>query len=170
MLSGPADVETAAPPAKWQLLIEMPNAMLDLNTSRIATRPEPTRIDYFANVAWADRVPAMLRELLLQSFDRSGKIPAVQSQSGGLKADFVLATNLANFEVEEGSAGAEVHIAITAKLIRGRDSTIIATQRFESTTPVSGDFGGAVQGFDTSLHALLPRIVDWTLTEGSRAP
>jgi cholesterol transport system auxiliary component len=167
-LSAPATVETSAPAATWQLLIDEPNAILDLNSSRIAIEPEPTRIDYYANVVWADRPPTMLQELLLQTFDRSGRIPAVQRQSGGLRSDFELATDIEDFEVEAAPGETDVHVAVTARLIRARDRAIVASRAFQSRTPVSGDFDGVVAGFDQALRDMLPRIVDWTLTEGRR--
>jgi cholesterol transport system auxiliary component len=167
-LSAPATVETSAQKVNWQLLIDSPDAILDLDAARIAIRPDPNRIDYYANVTWADRPPAMLQELLLQAFDKSGRIAAVQRQSGGLKADFVLATDLQNFEVDTGPGAANVHIRITARLIRARDRTIVASRVFESNTPVSGDFEGGIAAFDAALQTLLPQIVDWTLVQGSR--
>ena len=167
-LSAPATVETSAPVATWQLLIEEPNAILDLNSSRIAIEPAPARIDYYANVVWADRPPTMLQELLLQTFDRSGRIAAVQRRSGGLRSDFELATDIEDFEVEAAPGETDIHVAITARLIRTRDRAIVASRNFQSKTPVSGDFDGVVAGFDTSLHGMLPQIVDWTLTEGRR--
>ena len=102
-LDAPKDVTTNAPQANWQLLIAMPDAPMDLDTSRIAIAPAPTRIDYYADVAWADRPSAMLQALLLQSFDRSGRIAAVQRQSGALKSDFILTADIEDFEVDAAS-------------------------------------------------------------------
>src|SRR5512141_366742 len=70
-LSAPTQVVSNAPQVRWQLLVAMPDAALDLNNVRIAIAPAPTRIDYYADVSWADRPPAMLQALLLESFDKS---------------------------------------------------------------------------------------------------
>ena len=169
MLHAPAQVTTNAPPARWQLLIAAPDASLDLNNARIAVAPTSSRIDYYANVSWADRPPAMLQELLLESFDRSGRIGAVQRQSGGLKADFILNCDLQDFQVE--TAGQPVvHIGLTARLVRTRDRTIVASRKFESSSPAGGDFDGAIAAFDLDLQTLLPQIVDWTLSQGAQNP
>jgi cholesterol transport system auxiliary component len=167
-VSAPATVETTAPVAKWQLLIDVPNAILDLNTDRIAVKPEPARIDYYAGVAWADRPPTLLQELLLQSFAKSGHIAAVARQSGGLKADFVLSTDLQDFQVEADPGAPEVHVTITARLIRGRDQEIVASRTFEARLPADGGFDGAIATFGQALNQMLPQIVDWTLVQGSR--
>jgi cholesterol transport system auxiliary component len=166
-LSAPREVSSSTPQANWQLLIAMPNAVLDLNTPRIAIVPAPSRMDYYADVSWADRPPAMLQELLLQSFDRSGRIAAVQRQSGGLKSDFLLTADIEDFEVDTTSE-ASVHIRIAVRLVRSRDRVIVAARNFESTVPAGGNFDGAIAAFDSGLQSILPQIVDWTLTQGSR--
>jgi cholesterol transport system auxiliary component len=169
-LKAPLNIQVTAPVVNWQLLIETPNAPMDLNLSRIAVIPSLTRIDYYANAAWADRPSAMFEELLLQSFAKSGKIDAVQRQSGGLKADFMLTTDLQDFEVDASSDNPSAHVGVTMRLIRTRDRTIVASRQFESAIQVRGDLEEAVYSFDSALGEILPQIVDWALTQGSRNP
>jgi cholesterol transport system auxiliary component len=169
-LSAPQSVTIGAAQAHWQLLIAMPDAPLDLNSVRIAVAPSPGRIDYYADVAWADRPPAMLQDLLVQSFDRSGRIAAVQRQSGALKADFVLTSELYDFQVEGGSGDSVAHVRITARLVRTRDRTIVAMKSFEISQPAGGSFDGAIAAFDSGLKAILPQIIDWTLNQGNATP
>lgn len=166
-LSAPKAVASNAPQASWQLLIATPDAGLDINTPRIAVIPAPSRMDYYADVTWADRPPAILQDLLVQSFDRSGRIAAVQRQSGGLKSDFLLTADIENFEVDTTSDPV-VHIHIATRLVRSRDREIIATRSFDSAVPAGGDFDSAITAFDSGLQSILPQIVDWTLTQGSR--
>jgi cholesterol transport system auxiliary component len=166
-LRAPAQVTTSAPQAHWQLLVATPEVGLELDTSRIAVVPSSMRIDYYANVAWSDRPPAMLRDLLVESFDRSGRIGAVERQGGTLKSDFVLNSDLRDFQVE--TVGEPVaHIALTVRLVRSRDRAIVASRRFETKTPAGTSFEGAIAAFDQGLQTLLPQIVDWTLAEGAR--
>jgi cholesterol transport system auxiliary component len=166
-LSAPKEVSSNAPKANWQLLIAMPDAGLDINTPRIAIVPAPSRMDYYADVSWADRPPAMIQGLIVQSFDRSGRIAAVQRQSGGLKSDFLLTTDIEDFEVDTTSEPT-VHIRIAARLVRSRDREIIAMRSFDSTVPAGGNFDSAIAAFGSVLQSVLPQIVDWTLTQGSR--
>jgi cholesterol transport system auxiliary component len=168
-LRAPAQVATSAPQAHWQLLVATPEAALDIDTSRIAVVPSSIRIDYYANVAWSGRPPVMLRDLLVESFDRSGRIGAVERQSGGLKSDFVLSCDLRDFQVETAAEPVS-HITLTVRLIRSRDRAIVASRRFEAKTPAGNSFDGAIAAFDEGLQSLLPQIVDWTLTEGAQNP
>jgi len=169
-LSAPKEIASSASQAGWQLLIAMPAAVNDINTTRIAIIPAPSRMDYYADVTWADRPAAMLQELLLQSFDRSGRIAAVQRQSGGLKSDFLLTTEIEDFEVDNAAAEPNAHIRVTARLVRSRDRAIVATRNFEATVPSGNSFDGAIAAFDGGLQAVLPQMVDWTLTQGNQHP
>jgi cholesterol transport system auxiliary component len=168
-LKAPQQISTNAPQAHWQLLIATPDAPLDLDTSRIAIAPSSMRIDYYANVAWSDRPPAMLRDLLVEGFDLSGRAGAVGRQTGALKSDFVLNCDIRDFQVD--AAGEPVaHIAFTARLIRSRDRAIVASRYFEVKTPAGASFDGAIAAFDGGMQTLLPQVVDWTLSEGARNP
>jgi cholesterol transport system auxiliary component len=168
-LAAPKDVSDPGPAATWQLLVDEPSATLALNTSRIAIAPNPDRIDYYADVAWVDRAPALLQELILESFDRSGRIPAVQRQGGGVRADYILAVDLQNFEVDAARSEPVAHLRLTARLVRMRDRSIVASHGFEAQAPVGGGgFDGVIGGFDHALGDVLPQLVSWTLAEGNR--
>ena len=167
-LEAPREVRVAGSPASWQLLVDKPTAPLALDTTRIAIIPAPGRIDYYADVAWADGVPAMLQELILQSFDRSGRIQAVQRQSGGLRADYILAVDLQDFEANAAENPAAIRIRLTARLVRMSDRSIVASRDFEAKAPIGNGFDTVVSGFDQALDALLPNLVAWTLSEGNR--
>jgi cholesterol transport system auxiliary component len=170
-LDAPRAVSAPGPSASWQLLIDKPTATLALDTTRIAIAPSPNRVDYYADVAWADKAPAMLQEIILQSFDRSGRIQAVQRQGGGLKADYILAVDLQDFEADAASSPASVHVRLAARLVRTRDRTIVASRTFDTTAPIGGGgFDAVIAGFDQSLTKLLPGLIGWTLAEGNRNP
>ncbi|HLG89900.1 MAG TPA: ABC-type transport auxiliary lipoprotein family protein [Alphaproteobacteria bacterium] len=170
-LDAPRAVSAAGPAAPWQLLIDKPTATLALDTTRIAIVPAPNRMDYYADVAWADKAPAMLQELILQAFDRSGRIQAVQRQGGGLKADYILAVDLQDFEVDAASSPANVHVRLTGRLVRTRDRAIVASRMFDTTAPIgSGGFDGVIASFNQAVSELLPELVGWTLAEGGRNP
>ncbi len=58
---------------------------------------------------------------------------------------------------------------ISAKLVRMRDRSIVASKDFDATVPVGSDnFDAVIAAFNGALADLLPRMVDWTLTEGGQ--
>ena len=63
-----------------------------------------------------------------------------------------------------------MHVALTARLVRTRDQTIVASRDFEATAPVGGNFESTIAAFDQATQSLLRQIADWTLTQGNSNP
>lgn len=168
-LSAPQQIATAGGRIGWQLLVNTPDAALDLDSSRIALSPAANRVDYYANVAWVDRAPILIERMMVESFERSGRIAAVERQSGGLRSDFLLASDLRDFQVDVGAS--VVRVRIGTKLERTRDRSIVARRTFDIAEPVaSNDFAAVIAAFEGGLAKILPQIVDWTLDAGNRNP
>src|ERR1700682_5806721 len=69
----PADLPTA----NWQLVVELPKAAAGINSARIALSHDPFVLEYYTNAAWSDNATGMVQSLLVESFERTGKIVAV---------------------------------------------------------------------------------------------
>ena len=92
------------PHVSAQLAIDLPQAPAGIDTSRIALSKSPLSLDYFADSEWTDRVPNLFQNLLVASFENSGAIIGVDRSSGGLRADFILRTEIRHFEAVYQSA------------------------------------------------------------------
>jgi cholesterol transport system auxiliary component len=166
-LHAPPRIDSPGPRAAWQLLVDLPAAPLALDSTRIAIAPASDRIDYYADVAWADRAPALLQALIVESFEHSGRIAAVQRQGGGLHADLVLTLNLEDFQAD--AAASTVKVRFAAKLVRMKDRQIVAIREFATESAVgAGGFDGVIAAFDQAVGGLLPDLVGWTLAEGDK--
>src|SRR5471032_640252 len=110
-----------------QLLVERPDTSAELDTARIALSNTPTTLDYFANAAWTDRAPAMVQQLLIESFEESGKISAVSRDIAALRADYLLLSELRRFVAIYGGGKAPptVLVRILVRLVKMPDRNII---------------------------------------------
>ena len=155
------------PKVIWQLVIEEPLAAGGLDTNRIALRPGPTEIKYFADVRWAERAPKMIQTLLVESFENTNSIVAVGRQAIGLRSDVTLKTELREFQAEYFTAeqAPDVRVRLNAKLIHQRKQIIIASRTFEVVKTADGtSIRQIIVAFDDALGKVLRRIVEWTLT------
>lgn len=161
--------DTDAPRANWQLVVEEPTTPNAINTDRLAIRPTPLQVEYFPNVKWTDRAPALVQTLLVESFENSGKIVGVGRRSIGLTGDYVLTSELREFEAQADAAGSiTVAVRMVLKLVRQSSGSIIAsTTHAESAMSASSNPADVVQAFDLALGKVLKRTVTWVLTEGS---
>ncbi|NYZ11006.1 hypothetical protein HL658_00470 [Azospirillum sp. RWY-5-1] len=164
--------EPGLPKANWQLLVELPVATAGLDTPRVAVIRNQTALDYFAEVSWTDRSPAMVQSLLIQSFEDSRRIVSVGRENVGLRSDFVLKTDLRDFQAEYSASNDRypdrVHVRIVTKLVAMPRRTIEAGETFDAVEPIAGPgFPAVVAAFDEALGKVMKRVVEWTLRTGN---
>jgi cholesterol transport system auxiliary component len=159
----PSDLPTVAD----QLLVDLPIAPAEIDSTRIALSRSPTTIDYFADAAWPDRAPAMVQLLLVESFEATGRIVGVGRAEGTLRADYVLMTELRRFlAVYDGAAAGppKIEVRLLGRLVRNLDHLIIGTVLGERTQPAAHNSTDAiVEAFDEALGGAMKDVVSWTL-------
>jgi cholesterol transport system auxiliary component len=159
------------PEAQWQLVLEPPVADAGLNTTRIALQRSPTQIEYYARSGWADRAPLMMQTLMIESFENSRKIVSVGRESVGLRADFILKSELRELQAVYYNGGLpEAWVSINAKLVQMPRRAIVASQSFDSRVRAEADgLPEIIAAFDDASGKVLRRLVEWTLIEGDQA-
>ena len=154
------------PKVTAQLVVEAPIASEGLNTHRIALRHSPLTLDYFAGARWTERVPLLVQTLLVESFENTKKIVSVARQGIDLRADYVLKTELREFQAEYGGGNAapEVWVRLNAKLVRMPARIIVASETFEARLTAGGTtMTDVVYAFDETLNKVLKKSVTWTM-------
>jgi cholesterol transport system auxiliary component len=155
------------PKVDWQLLVEAPQAPLSLDTTRIALQNSPTTLDYFADAAWTDRAPIMIQALLVESFENTGKILGVGRDAVGLRADYVLKTDLRDFEAIYDASGDQpptVKVRLVARLVKMPEREIVGQWGdIQRATASVNSTDAIIHAFDEALGATMKRIVQWTL-------
>ncbi|MGB5985461.1 MAG: ABC-type transport auxiliary lipoprotein family protein [Desulfobacterales bacterium] len=149
-----------------QLVIAEPTSGGALNTDRIVLKPSPRQIKYVAGVRWVTLAPKMIQTLLVESFENSGKIVAVGRQAVTLQSDYLLISELREFQAEftEDQALPEVVVALSVRIIRQPAARIVNAHTFRAVvTAGDGDMEAIVQAFDSALGKVLKQMVIWTL-------
>lgn len=155
------------PKVNWQLVVERPVAAAGIDSSRIALQKDPYQLQYFARSAWTDNAPSMVQTLLIESFENSGAIVAVGREAIGLKPDYLLKTDLREFQAyyDGENPVPDVWVRIIAKVVKMPERRIIATSVAESRVTAAGSkFTDVVDAFDTALGDVLKRVVIFTLS------
>ncbi len=150
-----------------QLLINEPLAPAGLDKSRIALSRSPVSIDYFADSEWTDRAPLLVQTAILQSFENSKAITAIDRDSVGLRADFILDPEIRHFEAVYDSANGppEIWVAVNVRLVNPASREVVAQTLFEQRQRASAnDVPSIVSAFDEALGGVMKEIVVWTVT------
>ena len=160
-----------------QLLVDVPLAPAGLDTERIALSRSAVSIDYFADSEWIDRVPLMVQTGLLDSFENSKAITAIDRESVGLRADLILKTEIRHFEAvyDSPNEAPEVLVTIIARLVDPSGRDVVAHAAFERHKQAQGsEIAQIVLAFDDALGGVMEDIVLWTVRNpafsGKRRP
>jgi cholesterol transport system auxiliary component len=150
-----------------RLVVDIPTASESLDTDRIALVRERTRFDYYANSLWTDRVPLLLQGLLLEAFENDGTIGEVARDASTLTPDYLLATEIREFEARYAGAGEQppsVAVAWSLSLVKmpGRQmaNRLLVT---ESAPASRNSIDSVVEAFDVAVGKALERSVVWTI-------
>jgi len=150
-----------------QILVDVPLAPAGLDSSRIALSRSAVSIDYFADSEWTDRAPLLVQTALVESFENSGTINAIDRESVGLRADFILKTEIRHFEAVYDSPNGppDVWAAINVRLVNPSNRDIVAQSSFERRQQASAnDVPNVIAAFDEALGGVMKDIVVWTVT------
>jgi cholesterol transport system auxiliary component len=150
-----------------QMLVDVPLAPAGLDSSRIALSRSAVSIDYFADSEWTDRAPLLVQTALVESFENSGTINAIDRESVGLRADFILKTEIRHFEAVYDSPNGppDVWAAINVRLVNPSNRDIVAQSSFERRQQASAnDVPNVIAAFDEALGGVMKDIVVWTVT------
>ena len=162
----PADM-TKGKPVDWQLAIDTPLASDALDASRMLVMPTPGALETYKGGRWADTPPLVLRGLLIEAFQQTGRIAGVGALTSAIHADFTMTIDLYDFEVQYRDGGPHAVIRLNAQLNDSSINRVRAAKTFESDEPVAGTTAAdAAAAFDRTLDTLLAAIVQWTIDQG----
>ena len=151
----------------WQLAIDTPIASDALDTSRMLVMPTPGALETYKDGRWADSAPLMLRGLLIEAFQETGRIAGVGALTSAIHTDFTMTIDLYDFEVQYRDGAPHAVIRLNAQLNDSSINRVRAAKTFESDEPVAGTTAAdAAAAFDRTLDTLLAAIVQWTIDQG----
>ncbi len=166
VLTPPPLAPVPGPKVDWALSIAMPEATAGLDADRIAILRPPSGLDYYANAAWADRLPVLAQAVLVEAFESSSRIAAVMPESDGARTDYVLTIDLrefaARYDAGEGAPLATVRLGV--RVVNARTRKISGTAVFgKDVRAAANSVADAVAALTTAYGAVLAELVPWVL-------
>src|SRR6056297_1352115 len=101
-LRAPSDPPGVQGSLQRHLVIETPVASGAIDTDRIMIRPGPFQTAYLPGVRWVDTAPVMMQTILVRSLSDTGALRFVGRRSLGGQADYMLMSELTDFQAELG--------------------------------------------------------------------
>jgi cholesterol transport system auxiliary component len=155
------------PTVNARLSVEVPTATAGLNTARIALRPTPTTLEYYAEANWIDVVPVMVQNLLLESLDNSGKLDVLGREVVGVRADYALLLHVREFQAEyEGKGAPSIRVRLQGRLVRlPRRISLASTSEEFVVRAEDTSLPAIVRAFDEAFGKAAKRMVEWTIRQ-----
>ena len=155
-----------APNVPWQLTVAVPVTPESLDTGRIALMRAPNVMDYYANSAWTDSVPQLVQSLLVEAFQKSGRIAAVGRDGQGIRADYILQTEIRDFEAYYAVADTppKARVSFTVSLVGALQREVISTLQVQQEAQAgANNLPSITAAFTQAAGAAITEIVAWTL-------
>ena len=157
-------------PVEWQLQVQQPYAGETITAPNLLVMPTPAVYEVFPAARWRDPPPMLVGTLLLQAFEQSGRIVGVDRAASGVNTDYVLSSELRDFQIEIVSGEPRATVTLHARLLGFADNRIVAARTFEATSPAAApDAASASTAIETALATLLPQVRDWTFGAAEKA-
>lgn len=169
LLTPKSTFSKSLPGIRKQIVVQEPTATAAVNTDQIAIQPNPLQVQYLPRARWVDRAPLIVQALLVESYENSGKVAAVGRSTVGLRADYVIAPDLREFQgivisETDSSKTVRVEVRMNIKVIDEFDDKIIASSSFrEFVVSASDQTPDLVQAFDVALGKTMRDAVEWSI-------
>lgn len=162
-LTAPQDLQEITGRSNAQILVPVPTALKSLNSERIVVRPNLQEITYFGDAQWSDRLPNMVQDKLIQTFENSGRIRSVAKPGDGVVVDYKIAANIRNFELLEDGSGKAL-VTLSVKIINDRTGRVRASRLFSANVPATlSSSAKSVEALDMACDQILKETLDWVL-------
>lgn len=170
VLTPKSTFDTNLPNLRYQIAVEEPTATAAVDTDQITVQPTPLQVQYLPSARWVDRAPLIVQALMIESFENSGKVPAVGSSAIGLRADFLVVTDIREFQAvlpqDDPEAPLEIDVRLNIKLVDAFSDRIISSASFEAREFAATDDAATVAvAFDDALGSTMRRSVEWSIRE-----
>lgn len=170
VLTPKSTFDSALPSLRYQIAVQEPTATAAVDTDQIAVQPTPLRVQYLPEARWVDRAPLIVQALMIESFENSGKVPAVGSSAIGLRADFLIVTDIREFQAvvptDDPDAPLQIQVRLNIKLIDAFSDRIISSKSFGEFVPAANDNPvTVVDAFDRALGSTMRDAVEWSVRE-----
>ena len=162
-LTAPQSVPGSKGTTAAQILIPEPSALKALDSERIVVTTG-SRISYYPDAQWPDRLPRLFQAKAVQAFEQSKRARAVGRPGEGLSIDFQLLIDIRSFEFVSSGDDGFAKVEISAKILNDRNGRIVSSKILTAEAPVIKDSAaGVVAGVDAAMNEVLVELVTWVV-------
>jgi cholesterol transport system auxiliary component len=169
LLTPKSTFDASLPRLRQQIVVAEPTATAAVSTDRIAVMPTPLQVEYLPGARWVDLAPVIIQALLIESYENTGKVDAVGRSAIGLRADYLIVTDVREFQARvppnaPPDSLLEVQVRLNIKVIDADLDQIIASRSFEKIVSAKSDEAADItEAFDDALGSTMRDSIEWSI-------
>jgi len=165
----PVQIDQQAQP--YALRINTPQASRILSNPRIAVVPRGNEISAYQGARWSDAAPVLLRDRLIEAFQRDGRMPSVSNEDDNLPADLALHSDLRAFQSVYVDGTPQVVIRLDVRLVSQHNHQTLGNRRFDIRQPSADpSVESVVEAFGQASDNLSRELLAWTFEQARKMP
>lgn len=164
-LQPPQRFAFAKEPIRHQIVFPEPTGTVMFDTQRVLITPTGHNYPGFAEVQWADSIPKLLQEKLIQSFENYDVGHAPLRPLDSVTPDYQLLIEIRSFTVHSEEKPV-ADIAFAARVLN-KDGKVVAAELFQERSPLSElTPPAALSAFNTAFGVVASRLIQWVVKLG----
>ncbi|MDC9701821.1 MAG: ABC-type transport auxiliary lipoprotein family protein [Alphaproteobacteria bacterium] len=147
-----------------KIAIRRPHAIQVLNGVRILFRPSEQIVGYFSAAQWSDRLPNLIQDHLLRSFEEDQSMDSVSRFSDSFSVDYEFFSDIRDFSILDFQEGKIAYVNIYVRLAKKKSDNSVFGRSFRAEVPViEGEFDMSISALDHAFSQVLSEILFWTV-------
>ncbi len=152
-----------------QLAVSLPETSRMLDTDRIALvlgGVTGREVRYYAGAKWTSPAPRLVQRLLVEAFERNGRLDGAAEESAGIYPDYRLMSDLRRFNTRMtgGASAPTVEVELALRLVDLKTGRIVAFTAIGHDCPAAGSgLPQVAEAFETAMGDVLARATAWSL-------
>lgn len=152
-----------------QLAVSLPETGRMLDTERIALvlgGAVGREVRYYTGARWTSPAPRLVQRLLVEAFERNGRLDGAAEEAAGIYPDYRLMVDLRRFNIrmDDGAAAPLVEVELALRLVDLKTGRIVAFTAVGHDCPAAGHgLRQVAEAFETAMTDVLARTVAWGL-------
>jgi cholesterol transport system auxiliary component len=158
--AAPPSIAPCRTPAA-SITIDEPSAAPGLDTARIVVSDAPRHQTFYQGVRWSAPAPALVQHYLADRFERAGLFSGVSVDDSAMRHDWLLVTQLREFQVDQTGDSPAVRVRLTATLVPASGNAKSMTLPLAESVPVAdASMKEIIAAYNTVLDRLSARLLE----------
>ncbi len=162
VIDSPEKIIINQPSRNLKVNVSLPHFNAGLGSEKVILR-QNNRLDFYEGARWASATPEMIRAVIVESIEKSGKFAAVNTETSSATADYTLSCDIRDFNsvyLEMGTAP-DIITTLSCNLYKTGNESFMENIQVSSKVKASEDkMDSIIVSFQQSSDKIMLDLLD----------